>query len=191
MKNIWLIRHGQHKGQIDSNACKINPALSELGIKQAKLLKERILNIETDLVLLSPLERATQTYALSEYHSKKVKFEKRLLEDKWDTPNIYNSSEYEMPSHIAEIDNSDNNTMEFKDRIQSLIEVITQSEHESIMLFCHLGVIIEFSIQFFGNNHLNYSNFEIGNTSVSHFKIDGKGNKKLCLWNDSHHLMQN
>ncbi len=190
MKNIWLIRHGQHQGQIDSNACKINPELSGLGVKQAQLLKNRISNIETDVVLISPLARASATYALSESNSNNAKYEKRLLEYKYhcDGPNIYDASEYNMSSSIAEIDDSDHHTVVFKERIKSLIEFITKSEYESFMLFCHLGVICEFYIQFFGDNNANNPQFEVGNTSVSNLQIAKNGTKKLCLWNDMHHL---
>ncbi len=58
---VYLVRHGE----CDSNLKKIynykNEGLNKTGIEQAKALKEKITDINFDIIYSSPLLRAKQT----------------------------------------------------------------------------------------------------------------------------------
>ncbi|MCR4334946.1 MAG: histidine phosphatase family protein [archaeon] len=79
---IFLIRHGKSKGNIEMRFQGWNDTpLSELGVKQAILLRNYFANKKIDLVFHSPLKRAYQT-ALIAFKGKEIPFikEKGLIE---------------------------------------------------------------------------------------------------------------
>jgi broad specificity phosphatase PhoE len=66
-KNIYLIRHAEsmcnvyHSQFLNNDKGVVNPALSELGIKQAIELNKKVKHIKFDLVIVSPLRRTKET----------------------------------------------------------------------------------------------------------------------------------
>ena len=76
---IYLVRHGE----VDSNLKKIynlEDDLNQTGIKQAENLKEKIQNLEYDIVYCSPLLRAKHTADIINFRKKKILFDDRLKE---------------------------------------------------------------------------------------------------------------
>jgi broad specificity phosphatase PhoE len=70
MVKITLIRHGQSDGNVETKLEPerlINPHLTELGIKQASSL-----DFKFDLLILSPLKRALETYTFSKIKTGEV-----------------------------------------------------------------------------------------------------------------------
>ena len=70
---IYLVRHGE----VDSNLKKIynlEDDLNQTGIKQAENLKEKIQNLEYDIVYCSPLLRAKHTADIINFRKKKILF---------------------------------------------------------------------------------------------------------------------
>lgn len=55
--NLYLIRHGRQ----NSRLCNVDVELSEIGRRQAELLKERLKNYKLDVIYSSHLLRAVQT----------------------------------------------------------------------------------------------------------------------------------
>ena len=83
MKKIWLVRHGQSQSQSAEDSDEVDPELSELGRRQAGRLVKPLQNLELDLILVSPLRRAWQTYQLSGIKSRRREFDSRLIESDW------------------------------------------------------------------------------------------------------------
>ena len=77
---IYLIRHGQ----VNHNLYKIysneDKDLNETEIKQAENLKEKMQNIEYDIVISSPLKRAKHTAEILNINNKEIIFDDRLVE---------------------------------------------------------------------------------------------------------------
>ena len=67
-KEIYLIRHGQSEANValdlDSPNFYYDAKLTSLGKKQAENTKNKLKNIDFDLMLCSPLTRALETYSL-------------------------------------------------------------------------------------------------------------------------------
>ena len=81
MGKLILVRHGQ----TEMNAQKLyfgklNPPLNDLGISQAYEAKDKLLNINYDIIYSSPLERAKQTAEICNYLDKKIIFDTNLEE---------------------------------------------------------------------------------------------------------------
>ena len=83
MKKIWLVRHGQSQSQSAEDNDMVDPELSELGRQQARRLAKPLQNFELDLILISPLRRAWQTYQLSGVQNSRCEFDSRLIESDW------------------------------------------------------------------------------------------------------------
>lgn len=65
---VYIVRHGQVSHNALGQYSTVDEDLTELGIKQAEKLKDKIKNIHFDIVISSPLLRATHTeYILTNY----------------------------------------------------------------------------------------------------------------------------
>ena len=77
---IYIVRHGQ----VPHNALKQynnqNEDLTKLGIKQAEELKEKIKEIEYDIVICSPLIRAKHTAKIINVKEKEIIIDNKLEE---------------------------------------------------------------------------------------------------------------
>ena len=81
MGKLILVRHGQTEMNAQSLYFgKLNPPLNDLGISQAYQAKEKLLNIDYDIIYSSPLERAKQTAEICNYLDKEIIFDSNLEE---------------------------------------------------------------------------------------------------------------
>ena len=81
MGKLILVRHGQTEMNAQSLYFgKLNPPLNDLGISQACQAKEKLLDIDYDIIYSSPLERAKQTAEICNYLDKEIIFDSNLEE---------------------------------------------------------------------------------------------------------------
>ena len=81
MGKLILVRHGQTEMNVQSLYFgKLNPPLNDLGISQAYQAKEKLLDIDYDIIYSSPLERAKQTAEICNYLDKEIIFDSNLEE---------------------------------------------------------------------------------------------------------------
>ena len=81
MGKLILVRHGQTEMNAQSLYFgKLNPPLNDLGISQAHRAKEKLLDIDYDIIYSSPLERAKQTAEICNYLDKEIIFDSNLEE---------------------------------------------------------------------------------------------------------------
>ena len=77
---IYVIRHGKTV----ANLLKVHNApeteLADVGIKQAEKLKEKIKNIDYDVIISSPFKRAKHTAEIINVKNKNIIFDDRLKE---------------------------------------------------------------------------------------------------------------
>jgi|SRR3989344_554224 len=59
--NLYIVRHGESVDAAAGMYQRVDSGLSEVGLKQAEALAERLTRIKTDLILASPLARTKQT----------------------------------------------------------------------------------------------------------------------------------
>lgn len=79
MGKLILVRHGQTEMNAQSLYFgKLNPSLNHLGINQAYEAKNKLLNIDYDIIYSSPLERARQTAEICNYLDKDIIFDSNL-----------------------------------------------------------------------------------------------------------------
>ena len=78
---IYVVRHGR----VPSNDNKIisgrsNEELTEIGIKQAESVRDKIKEIGIDVIFSSPVKRAVQTANIINVENKEIIFDERLSE---------------------------------------------------------------------------------------------------------------
>ncbi len=174
--------------QIDSSVSRINPELSLHGKEQARNLKHRISQIEVDIVLLSPLIRAWNTYLLSGFSSNEVVYDKRLVESNWGIPDYYADSQFEGLPEIAREDNSNRHCDSVRERACALLDFVIETDYSSYMFFGHWGIFAELFKVFVGILEDSPLRVETDNTSISLLQIADDGTRSVILWNDSSHL---
>lgn len=186
-KQLYLIRHGESQAQTGAIEDGVNPPLSELGKKQARALRERIADIEVDRVLLSPLDRAWNTYLLSEYSidRDKVFFEKRFVESDWGIEGFYQKLVLDGLPDIAHQDSTQNHLLPGMDRVNSLCDELLSSDVQRTMLFGHWAIISDFFKAFFGCADIHV---RVNNTSITLLEVDD-GSRIIQYVNDHQHIV--
>ena len=86
---VYITRHGEVPHNAIGQYNTSDEDLTELGIKQAEELRDKIKDIHFDIVISSPLLRATHTeYILTNYDDSIIK-RKKLWNFKWTTIKRY------------------------------------------------------------------------------------------------------
>ena len=77
---IYLVRHGQCESNVIGRCNLIDEDINETGIKQAEDLREKIKDINYDIVISSPLVRAFHTADIINAKNKDIITDERLAE---------------------------------------------------------------------------------------------------------------
>lgn len=209
MNTIYLIRHGQTVNNVArSNLVSTynyekkcpDPALNEIGIKQAHLLGKRLERCHVDMIYTSDLLRAQQTSAIiNEYLNKDIitrvelrefdmgELHLRSREDiKDEYPEFYNSwdkHETDMPYPNGECGK------DVEKRAMKIINEVIEKDIQSTLIVTHGGVIRVLLSVFLGLPLENRFNFWLENCGINIARFDReKGRFKVDCINDSAHL---
>ena len=79
---IYLVRHGQCESNVIGRYNFVDEDINEMGIKQAEDLREKIKDLDYDIVISSPLVRALHTAKIINTNGKEIKTDERLIERK-------------------------------------------------------------------------------------------------------------
>ena len=77
---LYLIRHGQCESNVIGRFNYVNEDINEVGIKQAEDLREKIKDIDYDIIISSPLLRALHTAEIINVNNKEIITDDRLQE---------------------------------------------------------------------------------------------------------------
>lgn len=151
---IYLVRHGQ----VPHNALKQynnqNEDLTEIGIKQARDLKEKIKNIDYDIIISSPLIRAKHTVEIINIQEKEIIIDNRLEERNPGSLSgqpleVTNREEYWNYNTEIQYGTSEN-IKDFVKRVYDFLDEIKTKDYESVLIVAHSGVSKAFSCYFEG-----------------------------------------
>ena len=141
---VYIVRHGE----VPHNALKQynneNEDLNENGIRQANELKEKIKNINYDIIISSPLLRAKHTAQIINVNNKKILINDKLKErDPGDLSGkpltVTNRDEYWNYNTTIRYGTSEN-IREFFKRIYNFLEDLKKEDYESVLIVAHSGV---------------------------------------------------
>ncbi len=151
---VYIVRHGE----VPHNALKQynneNEDLNENGIRQANELKEKIKNINYDIIISSPLLRAKHTAQIINVNNKKILINDKLKErDPGDLSGkpltVTNRDEYWNYNTTIRYGTSEN-IREFFKRIYNFLEDLKKEDYESVLIVAHSGVSKAFNGYFEG-----------------------------------------
>jgi len=151
---VYIVRHGQ----VPHNALEMYDSsaedLTEVGIKQAEDLRDKIKDIDFDVVISSPLLRATHTeYILTNYDDSII-VDERLRERSCGTLSgqpleVTNREEYW--NYYSEIEYGINeNIKDFFERVFAFLDELKLKKYKSVLIVAHSGVSKAFSAYFEG-----------------------------------------
>ena len=179
MGKLILVRHGQTEMNAQNLYFgKLNPPLNNLGISQAYQAKEKLLDIDYDIIYSSPLERAKQTAEICNYLDKEIIFDSNLEEINFGIfegltfkqisekyPNEVKKMEEDWKSFNYVIGES---PKEMFQRAVSFLKTLDFSKNNLIV--AHWGIINCIISYFISGNLDSYWKFKIQNASIVIFE---------------------
>lgn len=171
---IYIVRHGQtdwnnsgrYGGQIDVE-------LNNIGLEQARKVKEKLEKIQFDKVYSSPLKRALKTASI--IYDGDIVIDDRIKERS--NGDLEGRLKSEITEQIDFNDPNDNrynieNIIDFRKRIKSFYDDIVNSYNdENILIVTHAGVGIYLRCYFEGEpEDNNYMKYKIKNCEVIKYK---------------------
>lgn len=172
---IYIVRHGQVPHNALNQYNTDDEDLTELGIKQAEELRDKIKNIKFDIVISSPLLRATHTeYILTNYDDSIITDE-RLRERSCGTLSgqpleVTNREEYW--NYYSDVQYGINeNIQDFFKRIYNFLDELKTKIYKSVLIVAHSGVSKAFSAYFEGIQDGKFLNRGLKNCEIKEYEI--------------------
>lgn len=172
---VYIVRHGE----VPHNALKQynngNEDLNENWIRQANELKEKIKNINYDIIISSPLLRAKHTAQIINVNNKKILINDKLKErDPGDLSGkpltVTNRDEYWNYNTTIRYGTSENIRGFFK-RIYNFLEDLKKEDYESVLIVVHSGVSKAFNGYFEGIKDGMFLDRGLKNCEIKEYKI--------------------
>ena len=172
---VYIVRHGE----VPHNALKQynneNEDLNENGIRQANELKEKIKNINYDIIISSPLLRAKHTAQIINVNNKKILINDKLKErDPGDLSGkpltVTNRDEYWNYNTTIRYGTSEN-IREFFKRIYNFLEDLKKEDYESVLIVAHSGVSKAFNGYFEGIKDGEFLNRGLKNCEIKKYEL--------------------
>ena len=151
---IYLVRHGQCESNVKGRYNYVDEDINETGIKQAEDLREKIKDIDYDIVISSPLVRALHTAEIINVNNRDIITDERLVERKhgslegksFDTTdreeywNYYTSVKYGTEEGIPDLCN----------RVKEFLDELKAKSYKRVLIVAHSGVSKAFCVYFNG-----------------------------------------
>ncbi len=144
--NIYIARHGETEWNKNNRVCgRTDIDLTENGKDQAEILAEKLATESIDLIISSPLKRATQTSKIiSEICNAPVVNDNRLIEQDY---GIYEGVDRQNSDFLTNKRNfayrypNGESMLQVAARVYPMIEELKEKyEDKNILLLCHGGV---------------------------------------------------
>ena len=177
---IYVARHGETAWNAENKICgRTDLPLTERGIRQAKLLAEKMADIHIDRIVASPMIRAQQTAAeVSEVIGIPVQTDSRLIEQNF---GIYEGKDRKDPGYLSNKRMfayrypGGESQMDVAHRVYGLIEELKEKcPNESILLVCHGGVCRLIRSYFEDMTNEEYVNYCEENANIREFEVENR-----------------
>ena len=172
---VYIVRHGE----VPHNALKqYNSAdedLNEVGVLQANALKEKIKDLNYDIIISSPLVRARHTASIINVHNKEVIIDERIKErDPGDLSGksltVTNREEYWNYNTKVQYGTSED-IKEFFKRVYDFLDELKKKDYSSVLVVAHSGVSKAFSAYFEGLGDGKVLNRGLKNCEIKEYEL--------------------
>lgn len=172
---VYIVRHGEVPHNTLKQYNNENEDLNENGIRQANELKEKIKNINYDIIISSPLLRAKHTAQIINVNNKKILINDKLKErDPGDLSGkpltVTNRDEYWNYNTTIRYGTSEN-IREFFKRIYNFLEDLKKEDYESVLIVAHSGVSKAFNGYFEGIKDGMFLDRGLRNCEIKEYEI--------------------
>ena len=172
---VYIVRHGQ----VPHNALKQyntnDEDLTDLGIKQAEELRDKIKNINFDIIICSPLNRAKHTADILNINHYKIIYDDRIMErscgDLSGKPlEVTNREEYWNYNTTIKYGTSENIKL-FFDRVYNFLDELKAKDYKNVLIVAHSGVSKAFNGYFEGIQDGKFLNRGLKNCEIKEYEL--------------------
>ena len=173
---VYIVRHGQ----VPHNALKqyntTDEDLTDLGVKQAEELSDKIKNMKFDIIICSPLNRAKHTADIININKQKIIYDDRIRErscgDLSGKPlEVTNREEYWNYNTSIKYGTSEDIKLFFK-RVYNFLNELKTKDYESVLIVAHSGVSKAFNGFFEGIKDGKFLNRGLKNCEIKEYQLD-------------------
>ena len=172
---IYIVRHGEVPHNVLKQYNNENEDLNENGIRQANELKEKIRNINYDIIISSPLLRAKHTAQIINVNNKEILINDKLKER--DPGNlsgkpltVTNRDEYWNYNTTITYGTSEN-IRDFFMRVHNFLDDLKKEDYESVLIVAHSGVSKAFNGYFEGIKDGMFLDRGLRNCEIKEYEI--------------------
>lgn len=172
---VYIVRHGQVPHNVLKKYSNENEDLNEIGVQQANELKEKIYNIDYDIIISSPLIRAKHTAEIINVNNKDIIIDNRLEErnpgDLNGKPISYTNREeyWDFNSKIQY--GTSENMKDFFARVFDFLDDLKLKEYNSVLIVAHSGISKAFSAYFQGINDGKFLEHGLKNCEIKEYEL--------------------
>lgn len=172
---VYIVRHGQ----VPHNALKQyntnDEDLTDLGIKQAEELRDKIKNINFDIIICSPLNIAKHTADILNINHYKIIYDDRIMErscgDLSGKPlEVTNREEYWNYNTTIKYGTSENIKL-FFDRVYNFLDELKTKDYKNVLIVAHSGVSKAFNGYFEGIQDGKFLNRGLKNCEIKEYEL--------------------
>ena len=172
---VYIVRHGQVPHNALEQYNTTDEDLTELGIMQAEKLKNKIKNINFDIIISSPLIRAKHTADIININSNKIIYDDRIKErscgDLSGKPlKVTNREEYWNYYTTIQYGTSENIKI-FFERVCGFLDQLKEKNYGSVLIVAHSGISKAFSAYFDGINDGKFLNRGLKNCEIKEYEL--------------------
>lgn len=172
---VYIVRHGQTTNNALEFHSLEDDDLTELGIKQAEELRDKIKDMNFDIIISSPLARTKHTTEIINVNNIKVIYDDRIKErdpaslsgksrenenrdEYW---NYYSTIQYGISEKIESLFN----------RVFNFLDELKTKDYESVLIVAHSGVSKAFSAYFEGMQDGKFLNRGLINCEIKEYEL--------------------
>lgn len=172
---IYIVRHGEVPHNALGQYNTADEDLTELGIKQAEELRDKIKNLHFDIVISSPLNRAKHTAEIINIHNDKIIYDDRIRERNCGNLSgkpleVTNREEYWNYNTKIRYGTSEDIKL-FFERIYNFLYELKTKNYVSVLIVAHSGVSKAFSGYFEGIKDGKFLNRGLKNCEIKEYEL--------------------
>ncbi|MBR4762078.1 MAG: histidine phosphatase family protein [Clostridia bacterium] len=172
---VFIVRHGQ----IPSNVLRKYPAvdeeLTDIGREQAVELREKIKDMNFDLIICSPLKRAKQTAEIINANRYTIVYDYRIKEqdygDLTGKNGYYVSREKRWDYYYNGKFGTSERIRPFFNRVFDFLNDLKTKDYNNVLIVAHSGVAKAFNAYFEGINEGKFSDVKIENCEIKQYEL--------------------
>lgn len=190
---IYLVRHCNPDYSLEAKLGSENMPLSEVGLKQRKVLTKKLLTLNIDRIYTSAFKRAKET---AELFAKQVK--KRAVVDprfneidwlEWHRVKFFHIAEENRHKHLKGYRKMDKKLDEIQATARlALTDIYRKNKGKTVAVFSHGNLIKAIITGVLDADIIGFLSLEIFQSSISKLMIDKDGVVKINFINSVGHL---